>query len=953
MFYNRHIIKKQTLEFQAPDQQGARELQELVSHVYKTKVAPLLNKVCERYDQEDVVIQIENLEIDLGVLEEESITEELPLKIEALFEEELNKRIFYLGKEGFNSNTADKRLLVTKSELNSFLYFLQFGTFKWDGNPSGKKFNTLFDELYRSSKNELKQGLFSALNQQNARKRLIYHLDQKQLKSAFSLLVSQKEYTESVRLIEELKKIHRVRCFSNKSNIAFNLAIWEVALHAALEGKYAGKIQHAIFDNLLSQIRQVNGNVQDYQQKTEAELAKSINRFHELGGRINSDVLQKIAKSADSLSKKSGGNNIGNNTPTDQTDVYEESESPVSDQMKTSTVEIESKSLEEEGYQAGANESEGNNYPVEEILSTSKKTDNITNEKSKEDSLNHSIGSKESGKGSDNKWKGQQDRVIDQQKKNQSNQKTDLALSTEYDQLKNEQAQANADELKNSDRSKDSNSVADQDDIDVDSITKHTKPVKQDFQSKEVVVNQTNESPDHISNSASTDVNDSQTIKPGDEKSDVLLDEANSELLESKDRKESVDVEQIVNDDEEDSKQSQIASKKNDPAANKSLVKSKSENSDGSAGETQRIFEKRSDNFQQNQTKKQVREAPKFSQGSDSKFESQENDTQSEKDGKNSSDFAKPQEKIQAVSKEIVLGENSDKPITQRGKADNQSTTASDQIIKTPIASDNQVNENNNQSDPIGSEKADEDNTEHGELKKLDAGTSVKPIEGEDSESEKIIEAMALQKTLRVERTRERNGTQEQSNVFQSVVAKGDQLNPIPWNAPTKPLEEAWINNAGLVLIWPFLPTLFKGLEWMEDNEFKSEEMQHKAVWFLQFLVTGAVDADESELVLNKLLAGLKAETPVPAEIHISDDELKEGEHLLQVVIQNWPVLKGTSVDGFRATFLRKEGLMKKDFTGWKLHVERSTMDVLLEKLPWSYSVIKLPWVTEMIFVEW
>jgi hypothetical protein len=33
--------------------------------------------------------------------------------------------------------------------------------------------------------------------------------------------------------------------------------------------------------------------------------------------------------------------------------------------------------------------------------------------------------------------------------------------------------------------------------------------------------------------------------------------------------------------------------------------------------------------------------------------------------------------------------------------------------------------------------------------------------------------------------------------------------------------------------------------------------------------------------------------------------------------------------------------------------VERAAQDVLLDKITWNISLVKLPWVKELLFVEW
>lgn len=78
-----------------------------------------------------------------------------------------------------------------------------------------------------------------------------------------------------------------------------------------------------------------------------------------------------------------------------------------------------------------------------------------------------------------------------------------------------------------------------------------------------------------------------------------------------------------------------------------------------------------------------------------------------------------------------------------------------------------------------------------------------------------------------------------------------------------------------------------------------------------------------------------------------------ECEELLQAAIGHWSVLKNTSVDGLRETFLQRNGKISRVEKGWKLQVERKTVDVLLAKLPWGLGIIKLPWMNDMMFVEW
>lgn len=162
-----------------------------------------------------------------------------------------------------------------------------------------------------------------------------------------------------------------------------------------------------------------------------------------------------------------------------------------------------------------------------------------------------------------------------------------------------------------------------------------------------------------------------------------------------------------------------------------------------------------------------------------------------------------------------------------------------------------------------------------------------------------------------------------------------------------------YINNAGLVLLWPYLGAFFNHLGLMNGNQFTNEEAAHRAAHLLQYLATASEDAaEEHELVLNKLLCGLPVEDPISKDFTITEGEKTECENLLNAVVSNWSALKRSSSQALRNTFLVKEGLLTKE-SDWSLKIERQSIDMLIDRLPWSISIIKLPWCSEMLYVEW
>lgn len=162
-----------------------------------------------------------------------------------------------------------------------------------------------------------------------------------------------------------------------------------------------------------------------------------------------------------------------------------------------------------------------------------------------------------------------------------------------------------------------------------------------------------------------------------------------------------------------------------------------------------------------------------------------------------------------------------------------------------------------------------------------------------------------------------------------------------------------FVQNCGIVILVPFLKPYFAEFGLLGDKDFVDDEAQKRAVLLLHYLATGDNKVAEFDLTFQKLLCGLPLDEPLPAEIELSEKERAETEELLKSVTQHWPPLNNTSIEGLQATFLQREGKMKLLESGWKLQVETKTVDILLDKLPWGYSTIRLPWLGYTIHVEW
>ncbi len=162
--------------------------------------------------------------------------------------------------------------------------------------------------------------------------------------------------------------------------------------------------------------------------------------------------------------------------------------------------------------------------------------------------------------------------------------------------------------------------------------------------------------------------------------------------------------------------------------------------------------------------------------------------------------------------------------------------------------------------------------------------------------------------------------------------------------------EGVFVDCAGVVLLHPFLPALFERLHVAAQGELVQPD---RALALLHFLATGETRAPEYALVLPKLLCGLPLEDPVGPPVELTDDEKAEADNLLTAVIRHWTALGDTSPDALRGTFLTRPGKLSKRDDDFLLQVEPQSFDVLLDRLPWAISAIRLPWMKILLWVEW
>lgn len=167
-------------------------------------------------------------------------------------------------------------------------------------------------------------------------------------------------------------------------------------------------------------------------------------------------------------------------------------------------------------------------------------------------------------------------------------------------------------------------------------------------------------------------------------------------------------------------------------------------------------------------------------------------------------------------------------------------------------------------------------------------------------------------------------------------------------------LDELYIADAGLVILWPFIERLFTRVELLDPHRrFRDDAAQTTAIALLGYLAAADPNPLEHQLAFAKLLCGRSPEQPCPLQDPLSRELCDECDLLLAAVIDHAPVLDNMPIPRFRASFLQRAGALSVRTGSWLLAVERQPYDLVLERFSWSWAWVKFPWMPEALTVEW
>lgn len=160
-----------------------------------------------------------------------------------------------------------------------------------------------------------------------------------------------------------------------------------------------------------------------------------------------------------------------------------------------------------------------------------------------------------------------------------------------------------------------------------------------------------------------------------------------------------------------------------------------------------------------------------------------------------------------------------------------------------------------------------------------------------------------------------------------------------------------YVNNAGLILVHPFLKHLFGNCGLLrKDHTINDPET---AAHLLHYIATEREQDYESQMLFEKVLCNIPINRPINRNIILSEELKDQGKEMLQAVLDNWPIMKNSSIALLQNEYLQRPGKIILSEDNPKVIVERKTQDILLDKINWNLGIVKLAWKDKIIFVDW
>ena len=165
--------------------------------------------------------------------------------------------------------------------------------------------------------------------------------------------------------------------------------------------------------------------------------------------------------------------------------------------------------------------------------------------------------------------------------------------------------------------------------------------------------------------------------------------------------------------------------------------------------------------------------------------------------------------------------------------------------------------------------------------------------------------------------------------------------------------EKVFIQNAGLILFWPYYKTLFLKVGLIDNNVYASNDSMSKALLLTHYIQTGESESKfiSKNLLLNKILCGINLNFEIDSNIVLNDFEIEICNTAINNLVYRWKKIK--SIASLREWFLVRDGLLIENENSYILNVQKKPHDILLKHLPWGISVISSKLMKKRIQINW
>jgi hypothetical protein len=161
------------------------------------------------------------------------------------------------------------------------------------------------------------------------------------------------------------------------------------------------------------------------------------------------------------------------------------------------------------------------------------------------------------------------------------------------------------------------------------------------------------------------------------------------------------------------------------------------------------------------------------------------------------------------------------------------------------------------------------------------------------------------------------------------------------------------VKDAGIVLMNNYIPMLFERLKLTDKYEFPSIQSQHQATKVLHYLVTGNSIDQQDQLPLIKVICDLVPSEQIDPLPAIPENDKELIDDVTTAMIKNWPAIESSSIKTLRENWLVRDAFLTEKEHQWELRIENRPYDTLIRQSPFSFSIIKYPWMKKALHVYW